>query len=325
MTYKDMAALIILGSVSGILASAPATASSPKKMPPMDLSVAQIVELAGADDTDRATDKELRKAGQQMVPAEDLKKATHTTSPTSTPAPMKTANDQDKMPAKAAPAAQTKPEQAKPEKAKPAPAKPATAPMKEKTPEQTTSAQAAGFYIRGDLGYGFATDPDGSTSAGDMSAESVDNAPLIGGGIGYRFNDNVRTDFTFDFRSDADVEATTAGGTAVTSEVNGWTLMANGYWDVDQFEGFTPYLGAGIGYAMLETSDQIGGNAETGDSSGNLAWALMLGASVDIGLPQAVLDLGYRYISLGEFQQNGGASYDDLMAHEIRAGLRYKF
>ncbi|MBT6094995.1 MAG: porin family protein [Rhodospirillaceae bacterium] len=320
MTQKDMIARLCIGAVSGILISMPATASSPKRMPPMDLSVETVIELAGADDKDRATDDALRKAGQQMVPADNLKKATHKSEPSATPAPMKTATDQDKMPAKAAPAAQTKPEPAKPQPlAKPA--SPTPSPMK----KEMAKAQTAGFYIRGDIGYGFSADPDGSTSAGNMTAEAVDNAPLIGGGLGYRFNDNFRTDLTFDFRSDADVEATTAGGAGVNSEVNGWTLMANGYWDINHFEGITPYLGAGIGYALLETSDQIGGNAETGASSSNLAWAAMLGASVDIGLPQALLDIGYRYISLGEFQQNGGANYDDLMAHEIRAGLRYNF
>ena len=40
----------------------------------------------------------------------------------------------------------------------------------------------------------------------------------------------------------------------------------------------------------------------------------------------AVVDLGYRFINLGDFQQaTGGASYDSLMAHEVRAGLRFNF
>jgi len=321
MTYKDMAALLGICAVSGILASAPAMASSPQPlspqaMPPMDLSVAaaspvQLVELAGADTGDKATDEQLKKAGQDMVPADNMKKATHSAQPTTQPAPepmpMKAADDKEKMPAKSMPAKETKPE---------APAKPDA---------MMAVAPSAGFYIRGDVGYGFAVDPDGSTSAGAMTGESVDNAALVGGGIGYRFGNGLRTDMTFDFRSDADVEATTAGGTAVTSEVNGWTMMVNGYWDVQGMEMVTPYLGAGIGYSRLETTNQTGGNAETGDTSSNLAWAMMLGATVDVGMADAVLDLGYRYIHLGDFNQNGGASYDDLMAHEVRLGLRYNF
>ncbi len=323
MTYKDMAALLGICAVSGILASAPAMASSPQPLSPqailpMDLSVAaprvvQIVELAGADDGDKATDEQLKKAGQNMVPADDMKKATHSATPTAQPAkpvepmPMKTADDKDKMPAKTMPAKETKPE---------APAKPDA---------MMAEAPSAGFYIRGDVGYGFAVDPDGSTSAGAMTGESVDNAALVGGGIGYRFGNGLRTDMTFDFRSDADVEATTAGGTAVTSEVNGWTVMANAYWDVQGMDMVTPYLGAGIGYSRLETATQSGGGGEAGDTSSNLAWAMMLGATVDVGMADAVLDLGYRYISLDDFNQSGGASYDDLMAHEVRVGLRYNF
>ncbi|MEK9753561.1 MAG: outer membrane protein [Rhodospirillaceae bacterium] len=297
-----------LGAVAGILIQAWATplasarAAAPEKPPGI------IVELAGADETDKSKPAQLKKADQNMVPAEGMKKAEPKSEPSM---PMKSADDADKMPAKAAPAAETRPE--------PKPmAKPAEAKM--------AKPAEAGFYLRADVGYGFTSDPDGTTSGGTMTSESVDNAPLIGAGVGYRFDKHLRADVTFDFRSDADVSATTARGTAVTSEVNGWTVMANAYWDIDNFGGFTPYVGAGLGYARLETATQVGDTGDGGASSDNLAWAGMLGLAVDTGMAGTVVDLGYRFISLGEFQQaSGGASYDDLIAHEIRAGLRFSF
>lgn len=316
MKLKDMAALI---AVSGILiqvAPSAATAGQGTHQP-----LQMIIELAGADEPDRATPEQLRRADQQMVPSESMKKAMPKSEPSAMPAasepaaPMKTAEDADKMPAKAMPAAETKPETPA---EKPAPAKqPMKTAMQPSTP--------AGPYVRGDIGYGFASDPDGTTSAGAMSGESVGDAALFGVGIGYRFSPNFRADATVDFRADANVDATTSGGTAVTSEVNGWTLMANAYWDIGDFNGITPYVGAGMGYARLETSDQVGGNAEPSATNDNLAWAGMLGLAIATGVPGAAIDVGYRYIQLGDFKQDGGASYDDLAAHEVRAGFRYQF
>ena len=305
MQLKDMAAL---GAVAGILIQAwamplsSARAAAPAK--PLEI----IVELAGADETDKAKPEQLKKADQNMVPAEGMKQAAPKSEPSM---PMKSAGDGDKMPAKAAPAAATKP---------------MPKPMAKPAETKMAKPAGAGFYIRGDVGYGFTSDPDGTTSAGAMTSESVDNAFLAGAGIGYRFDKHLRADLTFDYRSDADVVATTSGGTSVTSEVGGWTVMANAYWDVENMGGFTPYLGVGIGYARLKTGAQTGDAADAGASSDNLAWAGMLGLAIDTGMAGAVVDLGYRFISLGEFNQaSGGASYDDLIAHEVRAGLRVSF
>ena len=187
------------------------------------------------------------------------------------------------------------------------------------------SVTISGPYLRIDVGYGISVTPDGSTSAGAMTGEDVSNFGVYGGGVGYRFSENLRADLTFSYRPDTDVEATTAGGTAITSEVDAMTTMINAYFDMGKFSGVTPYVGAGIGYARLETSDQTG-TVVTGDTSSNFAWAAMLGAAIDLGLGNATrADLGYRFINLGEFQQESDTTYDDLMVHEIRAGLRHSF
>jgi len=303
MTLKYMAAL----AVSGILTVAlPQTAGA---------QFIQTAELAGADDDDKATKEQLKKAGQNQVPAETMKKAAPKSAPSfkpvSQPAPAK----------KQMPAAMPKPVAAPKPMPKPV-AKP-QAPAMKKTMAKTPAL--AGPYLRVDVGYGITMNPDGSTTAGAMSGEDVGNLGIFGGGLGYRFDENLRADLTVDYRPDTDVDATTAGGTAISSEVNGMTAMLNAYYDLGNFDGFVPYVGAGIGMARLETSDQTGVSAN-GDVSTNLAWALMLGTAIDVGMgDKTKADLGYRFISLGEFQQEGGTEYDDLMVHEIRAGLRHFF
>lgn len=291
MTFKYMAAL----AVSGILTVTLPLAAGVQHI--------QAAEVAGADDDDKATKEQLKQAGQDQMPAEGMKKAEPKSQPTMQPV------------------------QAKPEPPKPMPvAKPADKPaMKPAEKMMTKGPGISGPYLRMDIGYGLTMDPDGTTTAGAMTGESVANLGLFGGGLGYQFNDNLRTDLTIDYRPDANVDATTAGGTAIASEVNGMSAMLNAYYDVATFDGFTPYVGAGIGVARLETADQTG-TAANGDTSTNFAWALMVGAAIDVGSGgQTKADLGYRFVSLGEFQQEGGTEYDDLMVHELRAGLRHLF
>lgn len=269
-----------------------------------------IIEIAGADESDRATKEQLRRAGTGMVPDENLKKSS------ANPKPMKTAIEV-KNPA---PMPAPQPEAVTPKEPEPAPAAVVDKPV-------AMAAPLSGPYLRIDTGYGFSMDSDGTQSSGGLTNGSTGDAAFIGGGIGYRLNESVRGDVTFSYRADAGVSATTAAGNTTSSEVNGLSVMANGYWDIAKFDLFTPYVGAGAGYARLSTPTQTttGGIAnEGGASSDNLAWAVMLGGSIAIN-SEAAFDIGYRFINLGEFKQAATTTYDDLMVHETRAGFRYSF
>lgn len=287
MTVKYMAALAVFGILAVAL------------LHTAGVQQAQASELAGADDGDKATKDQLKQAGQDQVPAEGMKSA----QPKSEPSAM--------------PVSQPAPQPM---------AKPAAQPMaKPAEPMMAASPSLAGPYLRLDVGYGLTTDPDGTDTGGAMSGEDVGNLAIFGGGLGYRFNENLRADLTADYRPDADVDATNSSGTAVASEINGLTVMANAYYDIGVYSGFAPYIGAGIGMARLETADQTGSTAN-GDTSLNLAWALMVGTAIDLGMgDKTFADVSYRFINRGEFKQEGGTEYDDLMVHEFRAGMRHFF
>ncbi len=279
------------------------------------------LEVAGADETDRATEQQLKQSGTRMVPSEDLKKAEPLTQPSA----------EEKLEA---------PEKLMPEKPQPIAVEemePETKPVIEEPPEAEespkrnkpvdTSFKMAGPYLRIDVGYGINNNPDGNQPSGAFSAETTDNGLVWGAGIGYRFNENFRSDLTFSHRPDAEVNGTTAAGNRASTEVSASTVMVNAYWDVLTIEQFTPYVGAGIGYAHLSTSDQTttGGVAtETGATSGNLAWSLTAGASYRL-MESTALDMNYRYLNLGEFGQDIITSYDALTSHELRGGLRVDF
>ena len=201
----------------------------------------------------------------------------------------------------------------------------ATIAVEEKVASELHQPTIAAPYFRMDVGYGLTLTPEGTTTAGDMTGEDVANLALFSAGVGYRFSNKLRADLTADYRTDAEFDATTPGGAAVSSEVNGLAVMLNGYYDIGTFEGFTPYLGGGVGIVRLETTEQTGTMA-AGDTSTNFAWALNVGSAIELGNDENTLaDVSYRFVSLGKFKQQDGTTYDDLMVYEFRAGLRHHF
>ncbi|MEP5622845.1 MAG: outer membrane protein, partial [Hyphomicrobiales bacterium] len=175
-----------------------------------------------------------------------------------------------------------------------------------------------GFYLRGDIGYKIYSDPSGSFQGSSTVAdlryerESMDNAWMFGVGVGYQFNRYFRGDLTLDYETKATAKGYAACGTCTGSfseektDVDVWTVMVNAYYDIGTWNRFTPYVGAGIGAAYVNSSNTVsinpGGTTSTySDSNGqwNFAWALMAGAEYEF-TPNWSLDAGYRYKNLGD-------------------------
>ncbi|EIM28217.1 outer membrane protein [Microvirga lotononidis] len=209
---------------------------------------------------------------------------------------------------------------------------------------------ARGLYLRGTVGYvdykrpeaDFADQPF-TSSLGD---ESLNNAAVVGAGVGYRFNANVRADVTLDHTFDARFKGVvapfslTAVSIADQAQFESSTFMVNGYLDFRPVMGFTPYIGAGIGMAhnifsrhVLATYDPATGNETflrfAGGDDFSLAWALMAGVGYQLS-SNFTLDLGYRYASLGSVKTRSydtgiGVDMESIGAHEMRFGVRYSF
>ena len=228
------------------------------------------------------------------------------------------------------------------------------------------------LYVRGDVGIanynpgGFHQE-DVEEGGGGFLAEHFGDAPYIGAGIGWQLSTFIRFDVTGEYRSSATVrgldylelpltapDGTLRASTLYQGEHSAFVGLANLYVDLFQFNGITPYVGAGIGIAHNRLSgftSQSSGSFEeatgnfrheastgtAGDASKNsFAWALMAGASYDLSTASK-LDFGYRYLHLG----NGiaattgiidctcgsvGAPFEvsGLDAHEFRIGVRWQ-
>lgn len=216
-----------------------------------------------------------------------------------------------------------------------------------------------GWYLRGDIGYAGAKFKRSKYTTIDNCVDDCGGSPnptfgsnelfgklkgsfLLGGGVGYQVTDYFRTDLTVDYMTRAKfngytVGANCGGGIDCRSDEHGrmsaLSILANAYVDLGNFNGFTPYVGAGIGGTHVKWGDLYAANYNTtqqGAANWRFTWALMAGVSYDL-TENLKLDAGYRFrrISGGEmFKGNDylGSGYDKGMdIHDARIGLRYQF
>jgi opacity protein-like surface antigen len=224
-------------------------------------------------------------------------------------------------------------------------------------------------------GYSNHTAPFGS----QPSWFNNDNKTIFnyGGGVGYHWTKTFRMDVTLDRRNPDkytgrgtyayEYQTTTVGapcagacntrvmGTVVDdTTLKSGTLLLNGYYDVGTYRGFTPYIGGGLGMALLsvnrhlETSEQScsydpaaptpptpclpsqfkgGTSTMASGKTSQLAFAASATAGVSYALTQnTALDVNYRYLFINGTDVNAGASklhIGDIGEHQLRTGIRW--
>lgn len=234
------------------------------------------------------------------------------------------------------------------------------------------------FYLRGDFGVGDldlgrVSQSEITSNGGTFLSHAIDDTTFLGVGVGLQFGKHFRSDLTGEYRAAADlsaldnlagdlllgdgtVDGALQANTHYRARLMSYVGLLNAYVDLFHWSGFTPYVGAGAGFAhnkvmgLRTTSTATFTDANTGEvtvqnttgtsrshSQTNFAWALMAGTSYDIS-PNAKLDLGYRYLNLGSGVAlasslincdcgtvGGPLEGTDLASHEFRIGLRWAF
>jgi opacity protein-like surface antigen len=213
----------------------------------------------------------------------------------------------------------------------------------------------SGWYLRGDIGFSN-QDVDNLTNVNDVDnvvvdvGDGFDAAPIYGLGVGYYFNDWLRFDVTGEYRAKANFHGTQVITSAccgtITDEYSGskseWLFLANGYLDLGTWSGFTPFVGAGVGFSRNTISSfqdvctvcAGGGVAFAEDQSKwNFAWALHAGVSYRVS-PNFAIEFAYRYVDLGDAESgdiytylgtnniNNPMEFNHITSHDFRLGLR---
>jgi opacity protein-like surface antigen len=225
-------------------------------------------------------------------------------------------------------------------------------------PPPVEEFSVSGWYLRGDIGM---TNQqfkklhqrlyDAPTT---LSVTAVgmgwDSSTFFGVGAGYKFNDWFRADVTGEYRGKANFHGSdiyqTVGGPGVdnySGSKSEWVFMANAYVDLGTWWCLTPYVGLGIGTANIKISGFRDDGLNAGGagtylaqdaSKWTFAWAVHAGVTYKVTQSMSI-DLGYRYIDLGNATTGTGQSYDGtnanggpftfnrITSHDFKLGVRW--
>jgi opacity protein-like surface antigen len=225
-----------------------------------------------------------------------------------------------------------------------------------------------GWYLRGDIGFSnqnvknvLDTDSAAYNNVGVAQTGNFGSAGIYGGGIGYRFNNWLRADFTGQYRGASNftgLDVVTGTGPAAgfvgtdsyTATKSELLFLANAYADLGTWWCLTPFVGAGVGTARVsisnftDTGDFInaGAQAHSFDYAGegskwNFAWALHAGLAYKVS-PGLTLELAYSYVNMGNgitgpsyaFDQvtnttHAPFSFNNITSNDVTLGLRWEF
>lgn len=151
------------------------------------------------------------------------------------------------------------------------------------------------------------------------------------------WDNNLRAELEYGFNGKAKLDGySVSSNVNYKSDIKSQFLMANVYYDFDLDSDWTPYVGAGIGYARVKASNSFSSAGEMDSfskSSGNFAWNLTAGISYDV-TEDFSLDASYRYMDYGKAKANndggfGASAYrinseSKVRANEINLGIRYR-
>lgn len=223
-----------------------------------------------------------------------------------------------------------------------------------------------GWYLRGDIGVtsstgklhvnAYDTLPAGTTL--QQLGHSFNGGTSFGLGAGYKFNNWFRADVTGEYRSKVNFTGTDFlmypnGGGPLSDVYNGgyksWVGLVNAYVDLGTWWCLTPFIGAGVGAAHVQTTGFQdtgalirGGVVQTasyfadGASTTNFAWAAHAGVAYKV-TNNFTVELAYRYLDMGTAVHGRGASFDgsnagpssftyhDLTSQDLKLGVRWNF
>lgn len=187
---------------------------------------------------------------------------------------------------------------------------------------------AEGPYVSGNLGLAIASDSDmtDSTDPGITIDVQSDSGLAFGVAAGYAFGNNTRIEGEIAYqKNDLDKASLLGVDVDLTGDTSSLALLLNGYYDFANESRFTPFIGAGIGFAKVEFNDfNVPGSGVPSSSDDDTVFSYQLGAGVGYAVNDKItLDVKYRY--MGTSDPEFDTTTVEYSSHNFYAGIRVAF
>ena len=171
-------------------------------------------------------------------------------------------------------------------------------------------ASAQGFYVGAHGGVNWTLDGE----FGGFSDLTYETGFAAGATIGYKWSMNLRTELEATYRENDFDEFV---GTPVTGDVSSWAFMANVFYDFDMGSPVVPYLGGGIGAAVVTFDSAV--------KEDDTVVAFQLGAGIGYEFtPNLVGSLDFRFFGTDDPEVTSGVDFEYYNV-ALMAGLRVGF
>lgn len=182
--------------------------------------------------------------------------------------------------------------------------------------------------------FGQVQDTDLDINGASVGTLEYDVEYAAGGALGFipaatgGFFDNTRYELELTYREGdfSELSNRTIAPGGFGGSVETYTGMANAYYDFNNGSSWTPYVGAGLGYAQHDF-DSI--TIRAADSDGVLAYQAMLGVAHTVKPYDYVrIGVGYRYFGTQspEFSSAAGSRVElDYDSHNLEGFVRIAF
>jgi opacity protein-like surface antigen len=178
-------------------------------------------------------------------------------------------------------------------------------------------------YLKGNVGIGMAMDADIDNMPENAGTAKMtfDSGFLGTAALGYDFAGPFRTEVEYGWQKN-DIDTLSYSnriGNINQGDLKTQSIMLNGYYDVDTGSPWSPFVGAGIGWAKVDLNTPA---LPFGDNDDVFAYQLMAGVSYNFS-DQLALDAQYRFFDTQDATIQG-ADFSTT-SNDLMLGIRYTF
>lgn len=183
-----------------------------------------------------------------------------------------------------------------------------------------------GWYVGAGAGGNISPDQKTNTATGSATLQYHPGASFEGSG-GYAWDNGFRSELEF-FHDQTNIKSI-KGGISHGGHLSNNDLFGNALYDFDTGTNISPYIGAGIGFALAE-ANRVGGlndGSYLNGTNGALAYQGIVGLAAQLD-PNWAVTADYRYVATPDqkfHSTSGRGVYTGNATHNILVGLRYSF